>query len=420
MTNVSGIRLRRSRLDTAPPEWKIMPLGSIATSQYGVSEPASQYGVVPMIGMSSVNGGDVSTITATRIDLDSKQLELYTLRVEDILFNRTNSYDLVGKTAIVRRPPIEPTVFASYLVRLNVNKERALPEFICYYMNSYNAFCRFKALATPGVSQYNINPTSLLEEFLVPIPALEEQAEIVRILRTVDGTTSQTERLVELQQSLKTGLMQTLLVGKRRFTESQGLRWKQFHLGELFAERSESNRTDLPLLSITGNRGVISRDELNRKDSSSKDKSQYKRIAPGDIGYNTMRMWQGVSALSRLEGIVSPAYTVCVPNEEIDGLFASYLFKSPAIVHLFRRYSQGMVDDTLSLKFPNFAQIKVTIPSLAEQKRIAATLSTLDQQIDLLRKMVGLFKQQKRGLMQKLLTGEMRVKASDYASEATS
>lgn len=164
---------------------------------------------------------------------------------------------------------------------------------------------------------------------------------------------------------------QQLLTGKRRFPEFREP-WRKKKLGEVFYERNETNHPELSLLSVTGSRGVIPHSETDRKDSSAEDKSKYKRIVPGDIGYNTMRMWQGVSALSYLEGIVSPAYTICVPKQDIEGAFAAYLFKFPPVIHLFHRYSQGLVNDTLNLKFPNFARVTVALPPLSEQKKIAS------------------------------------------------
>ena len=259
-----------------------------------------------------------------------------------------------------------------------------------------------------------------LERVPLLIPPLSIQQKISGVLGELDQILSGFDRLVCAKVELKKGLMQQLLAPIFCSNKQKVNAFRKFRLGDLFDERIETNHNNLVLLSITADRGVVPRDELNRKDSSSEDKSKYKRIAPGDIGYNTMRMWQGVSALSKLEGIVSPAYTVCTPNDLIDGLFASYLFKYSPVVHLLHRHSQGMVDDTLSLKFPNFAQIKVVIPPIAEQKRIAAILSTLDREIELLKKSADLFKQQKKGLMQKLLTGEVRVKAAVAEMEATS
>ena len=167
--------------------------------------------------------------------------------------------------------------------------------------------------------------------------------------------------------------------------------------------------SDLPLLAITGSRGVIPASDIERKDSSTPDKSRYKRIAPGDIGYNTMRMWQGVSAISSLEGIISPAYTVCIPNKGIDAWFMGYLFKFQPVAHLFRRYSQGLVNDTLNLKYYNFAKIKVRIPGFDDQRQIREVFFTVDEEIETLETKLKALEKQKRGLMQKLLTGEVRV-----------
>lgn len=189
--------------------------------------------------------------------------------------------------------------------------------------------------------------------------------------------------------------------------------WPRVRLGEVFNERIEINRTDLQLLAITKERGVIKRNELELKDNSSEDKSKYKRIAPMDIGYNTMRMWQGVSAVSELEGIVSPAYTICIPLPAIDPYYAGYLFKFPPMVHVFHQYSQGLVDDTLNLKFHHFAQIKIPLPPIGEQRRIAAILKVNDLELSLLEKQLKALKERKRGLMRKLLTGQLPVKIDD-------
>ena len=92
-------------------------------------------------------------------------------------------------------------------------------------------------------------------------------------------------------------------------------------------------------------------------------------------------MWEGRSALSELEGVVSPAHTVCMPEEETDGLFFSYYFKTPRLIEQFARYSQGLGKDTLNLKFEAFSRISVATPRFPEQQRIAECLSTRDELI---------------------------------------
>ena len=158
--------------------------------------------------------------------------------------------------------------------------------------------------------------------------------------------------------------------------------WKEVKLGEVTCERNETNTPTLPLLSITANKGVIPQTDSEKKDVSNADKSKYKRICSGDIGYNTMRMWQGRSALSFVEGIVSPAYTIVTPLKGVSPLFLSYLIKRPRLIYEFWTHSQGLVEDTLNCKYKDFAQITITIPSLPEQRKIAALLSLIDERIE--------------------------------------
>lgn len=245
----------------------------------------------------------------------------------------------------------------------------------------------------------------------IHIPSIHEQQKIAEILSSWDEAIDLTEQLMAAKKRRKQALMQRLLTGKVRFWGLEWQPWREVLLGEIFTERTEIGYAHLPLLAITSEQGIVHRDTLEKRDTSSEDKSKYLRICPGDIGYNTMRMWQGVSAVSRFEGIVSPAYTICIPNQdEIDVNFMGYLFKFAPIVHLFWRFSQGLVDDTRNLKFDNFAQIKVRIPHKEEQQKIAGVLEMCDQEITLLQQKLSALRQQKQGLMQQLLTGKIRVK----------
>lgn len=186
-----------------------------------------------------------------------------------------------------------------------------------------------------------------------------------------------------------------------RFPEFRG-HWIQKTLGESFEERSERNRSDLPLLSL-GENGLVYQSETARKDNSNADKSKYLRVAFGDIAYNTMRMWQGRCVCAGIEGIVSPAYTVCKPKEGVDSLFHYYLFKTQRMIQVFHQHSQGLVSDTLNLKYDSFSKIKYLIPpTLAEQEKIAQFLSEADEMISAQEQKVESLKAHKKGLMQQL------------------
>ena len=232
---------------------------------------------------------------------------------------------------------------------------------------------------------------------------------LAEILSAQDKLIALKEKLIEEKKRQKKALMQQLLTGKKRLSGFSG-EWVDVKLGDVFAERAETNCQDLELLSVTGTNGVVPRSTIETKDNSSEDKSKYLKICKGDIGYNTMRMWQGVSALSEYEGIVSPAYTILIPSPEISAKYFSYLFKMHAVIFLFYRFSQGIVDDTRSLKYYEFAKLHLTVPSdKKEQEAIADILTVADKEIEILQKDLDQEKQKKKALMQLLLTGIVRV-----------
>lgn len=283
--------------------------------------------------------------------------------------------------------------------------------YLFYFMTS-DFFLKFATDASLRTGLPKINRQDL-DAIKILYPPLIEQRKIAGILSTWDKAIALLEQLITAKCKLKQGLMQQLLTGKKRFKEFAGSKWREYYLGDLFNQRKENSCEHLPLLSITREQGIVPREEIERKDTSNTDKSQYLRIYPGDIGYNTMRMWQGVSALSSIEGIVSPAYTVLIPRKEADGNFFGFLFKYQPITFTFERYSQGLTSDTWNLKFNHFSQIKVTVPIIEEQQKIASILSTIDSEISNLEKQLTAYKQQKRGLMQQLLTGKKRVKIEE-------
>ena len=154
--------------------------------------------------------------------------------------------------------------------------------------------------------------------------------------------------------------------------------WTRTTFGHVLHQRKEAGFTNEELLAVTSSLGIVKRDTLERRDTSNEDKSKYLLVRKGDIAYNTMRMWQGVSGVSRFRGIVSPAYTICAPNNELDADFAGYMLKDPQMVSVFRQRSQGLVSDTWNLKYQSFAQIPCLLPPLPEQKKIAEILSGID------------------------------------------
>ena len=178
--------------------------------------------------------------------------------------------------------------------------------------------------------------------------------------------------------------------------------WKSVRIGEIYAERSERGAEDMELLSVTMNDGVKMRSDIEGKDNSSEDKSNYKIVRAGDMVYNSMRMWQGANGISPWDGIVSPAYTVLKPRIPLSNGFFAALFKTHRLINEFRKNSQGMTSDTWNLKYPQIETIKTCIPALAEQEKIAVFLIALDQRIEKQRTLVEHLKKYKRGVSEQL------------------
>ena len=185
--------------------------------------------------------------------------------------------------------------------------------------------------------------------------------------------------------------------------------YKQCRIGDIYAERSQRGASDMELLSVTMNDGVKPRSAIEGKDNSSEDKSNYKIVRKGDMVYNSMRMWQGANGISPCDGIVSPAYTVLMPKQEINNGYFAALFKSVNLINEFRKNSQGMTSDTWNLKYPQIETIKVQIPSVSEQDKVSELFSVLDERIAAQSQLVESLKKYKRGLLHDVLSEKIKI-----------
>lgn len=187
--------------------WKNILLGDVVNSfQYGSSKKALGSGVVPCLRMGNIQDGEIDWSSLKYASKD-EEVEKYALNVGDVLFNRTNSPKLVGKTAIFRGK--QPAIFAGYLIRINHDKTKISGEFLNYCLNSGLAkdFCL--RVKTDGVSQSNINAKKLAT-FSFPLPSLIEQEAIVKKLNAISQKTkkiqdyqdSAHDDLLRLQQSI--------------------------------------------------------------------------------------------------------------------------------------------------------------------------------------------------------------------------
>lgn len=397
---------KATALGIIPQEWEVKFLGDLLSRcANGLTYDVSITSGIPVTRIETISTGEINYAKVGYIPNESGY-EIFRMQKGDILYSHINSLSQIGKVAYYKGDKEIYHGMNLLLLRANESLDK---QYLYYTLLTDHMRQMAQVIAKPAVNQASIS-TSDLKRVKIAVPPLAEQRKIAEVLGVWNEAIEKQARLIEKLALRKRALMQRLLSAKLRlpgFSEP----WKTHKLQELFTERNETNRTDLPLLSITGDRGVILQTESEKRDTSNDDKSKYKRIAKGDIGYNTMRMWQGRSALSGLEGIVSPAYTIVVPNTtDVDGYYMSVLFKQPRLVYDFWTHSQGLVGDTLNCKYRDFGQVHICCPPLAEQKAITEVLTAADREIELAKEKLERLRRQKRGLMQQLLTGKKRVK----------
>lgn len=392
---------KKGKIGIVPVEWDEVPFSTLFTSTSEYTDDLEQY---PLYSLTIEDGITAKTERYERSHLVKKENSYKVVHPNDYAYNPMN----IRFGAVARHKGDISVVVSGYY------------DIFTTIHESDRAFMDSFLTCGPMITYYNkVSTGSLIEkqrvhfsdfmEFSLALPSIEERKKIAEILTTQDKVIELKEKLLAEKQRQKKYLMQQLLTGKTRPPGFDGER-KQEKLGKLFAERSETKCEHLELLAITSTQGVIPRSQLDLKDNSSEDKSKYLHICVGDIGYNTMRMWQGVSAYSDYDGIVSPAYTILKPKGAINAKYFAYLFKMPEMVFLFYRYSQGLVDDTRNLKYENFKKISVTYPeNIEEQNAIVSILEAADREIELLRQDIAQEKQKKKALMQLLLTGIVRV-----------
>ena len=237
-------------------------------------------------------------------------------------------------------------------------------------------------------------------------PPKEEQIKIGQFFIQLDNLITLHQRKCDALQKFKKSMLQKMFpqngesVPEIRFAGFTDA-WEQRKLGECFDERTERS-ADGELIAVTINSGVVKASELNRHDNSSEDKSNYKVVRVNDIAYNSMRMWQGASGYSQYDGILSPAYTVVIPRENVNPVFFSYMFKRTDMIHEFQINSQGLTSDTWNLKFPAFSTISANVPKSEEQQAIGNYFTNLDNLITLHQRKLETLQKMKKSLLQKM------------------
>ena len=189
-----------------PKGWEMVAVGDIVTDvRYGTSKPAVEGGKYPYLRMNNLTSdGYLDLKDLKYIDISDDEIEKCVVRKGDVLFNRTNSIELVGKTAVFDLP--EDMVIAGYIIRVRLN-EKLLPEIFSQYMNLEAIKSILRGMAKGAVNQANINAQEL-QSIKVYIPSMELQNQFVEMKEQVDKSKVKVQKALDETQKLFDSLMQ--------------------------------------------------------------------------------------------------------------------------------------------------------------------------------------------------------------------
>jgi len=298
---------------------------------------------------------------------------------------------------------------------VRVDSSRVLPEFLFYFTQGDLYWSQVDA-AKGGRLKQGIN-IPVLSSFPLPLPPLPEQKKIAEILSAVDRAIEEADKAIEKTEKLEQGLMEKLLtegIGHTDFQDTEIGRipkdWKVVRLGEVCEKRGE---VYLPSKSdkykFVGLEHIFPGERTVKNYAFDADlKSSKFKFYPGDILYGKLRPYLDKAALAEFEGICSTDLLVlrCI----LDQVFPEFLVY---ILHT-RRFIEYAIATTAGTNHPRTSwksvrDFPLPLPPLPEQKKIAEILMTVDRKMELLRKKRELLRQVKKGLMEDLLTGRVRV-----------
>jgi len=396
-----------------PKDWKVVRLGEVwLKPQYGFTASAVNQSVGPkFLRITDIQNGQVNWDTVPYCEIDNELLRKYRLEPGDLLFARIGA--TTGKSLLIRECP--EAIFASYLIRVRVDSSRVLPEFLFYFTQGDLYWSQVDA-AKGGRLKQGIN-IPVLSSFPLPLPPLPEQKKIAEILSAVDRAIEEADKAIEKTEKLEQGLMEKLLtegIGHTDFQDTEIGRipkdWKVVRLGEVCEKRGE---VYLPSKSdkykFVGLEHIFPGERTVKNYAFDADlKSSKFKFYPGDILYGKLRPYLDKAALAEFEGICSTDLLVlrCI----LDQVFPEFLVY---ILHT-RRFIEYAIATTAGTNHPRTSwksvrDFPLPLPPLPEQKKIAEILMTVDRKMELLRKKRELLRQVKKGLMEDLLTGRVRV-----------
>jgi type I restriction enzyme, S subunit len=413
---VSKPGYKHTKLGWIPDDWKVLPLENIGefSKGKGISKsdiksegyPCLTYGDIYTKHHDYIRGFD------SFINEESSKLSKAIFGGEILFAGSGETLDEIGKCVAYLNK--EKAFAGGDIIIFKPSHSDCL--YLSYLLNS-NFILRHRRKLGQGHSVVHIYPSGL-KTLEIPIPPLSEQQKIAQILSTWDKAIEKTEQLIQAKTQLKKGLMQQLLTGKKRFKEFEGEECKDFALSELvmFLKGSGLSKEKL---SLDGHNECILYGELYTTYSEVIDKvisrtntSEGKLSIEGDIlipaSTTTVGIDLATASSLKKSGILlgGDINILRAKNSKYNPDFLAYYLTHVKKFDLASR-AQGVT--IIHLYGKHFSHVKIMLPSINEQNKIMLLLASIQKEIDLLESQKQQLVSQKKGLMQKLLTGELRI-----------
>ncbi len=370
--------------------------------------------VVPYLRVANVFDGYIDFSDLNRMAFRPSEIEKFRLRKGDILLNEGQSVELVGRSAMYIAGP-DDCCYQNTLIRyragVETDAEYALQLFrYCQLIGVFSRISvRTNSIAHLGVSRF--------AELELPFPPLPEQRKIAAILRTWDEAIEKLEAL----RAAKARLLNYKYATIFHPGSSANSGWPERRIGDFVNPRAEKAlpSTEMPLYSLTIEDGITPKTERYNRDFLVKDRGAktYKIVYPGDIVFNPANLRWGAIARSYVchPVVVSPIYEVLgINSNKIDLDYLNHALTCPYQIRRFATKVEGTLVERMAVKIDTFLMTKILVPdNREEQVRFSRIFNAMEAEIRTLFRQKTLIERQKRGLMQKLLTGEWRVKVEE-------
>lgn len=386
---------KKTKLGWIPEEWEIIKFKDIGVSLIGLTYSPKDIVSSGLLVLRSSNIKDSKIVYDDNVYVNKDVPKKLLTKQNDILMCvRNGSKNLVGKSALIKKEN-EGHTFGAFMSILRSEYNKYLYQFL---QSSY-AQKQYTGATSATINQITSKDLDLL---LLTFPKIKEQEQIVEILSVWDEGIETLEKLIEQKEVSKKAIMQKLFLEKES--------WKMIRFDKIFKDFCKKNCPEERLLSATQENGVIPRDMLSGKVMSPEGSLEgYKLIEAGDFVIS-LRSFQGGLEYSKYRGILSPAYTVLKNIINIDKDFYRHFFKSYKFIEKYLSISVIGIRDGKQISYSDLSSVKIPYPPLEEQEKIGKILNCYDEEIQILNSKLEKLKEQKKGLMQKLLAGQIRVK----------